>query len=60
MTANEFLARADRIQDIGGLISGNLAVGISGVHVAKLVQAHTRFNRAIGIYRTAERLRSSI
>jgi len=51
-TADEFLARADRMQDIGGLISGNLAVGISGVHVAKLAHAHTHFDRAIGFYRT--------
>jgi class 3 adenylate cyclase/predicted ATPase len=52
-TANEFLAQADRMRDIGGLISGNLAVGISGVHVARLAQAHTHFDRAIEIYRAS-------
>jgi class 3 adenylate cyclase len=51
-TADEFLARADRMQDIGGLISGNIAVGISGVHVARLAHAHTHFDKAIGFYRT--------
>jgi class 3 adenylate cyclase/predicted ATPase len=52
-TADESLARADRMRDIGGLIAGNLSVGISGVHVARFVQAHAHFGRAIEIYRTS-------
>jgi class 3 adenylate cyclase/predicted ATPase len=53
VTADEFLARADRMQNVGGLIAGNLAVGISGVHVARLREARVHFDRAIEIYRTS-------
>jgi len=52
-TANEFLARADRMQNIGGRIAGNLAVGISGVHIGRFVDARTHLDRAIEIYRTS-------
>jgi hypothetical protein len=53
-TADQLLERADLTQNIGALIAGNRAVGISGVHIAKLADARLHFDRAIALCRTSQ------
>jgi class 3 adenylate cyclase/predicted ATPase len=51
LTANEILERAGRADNTGALIAGNFAVGVSGVHLAKLAHARRRFEKAMESYR---------
>jgi class 3 adenylate cyclase/predicted ATPase len=51
-TANEILERAGRTNNTGARIAGNLAVGLSALHLGTLVQARSHLDKAIEYYRT--------
>ena len=58
-TAGEILERARRTQNAGAHIAGNVALGISELHLGALTHARAHFERAIGSYRGVEAARLS-
>ena len=59
LRAGEILERARRTQNAGAHIAGNVALGISELHLGALTHARAHFERAIGSYRGVEAARLS-
>jgi predicted ATPase len=53
-TAKEILRQAAPTDDAAGLVAGNVEVGISDLHMAKLADARLHFDEALGIYRATD------
>jgi predicted ATPase len=52
MTAKELLDRAGRTDNTAALVAGNVAVGLSELHLGTLVPARPHFDKAVEYYRS--------